>query len=200
VDLTNKGWAVFGPRGSGKSWFLKHVLDSTPDHWLYDPLHEHKGYRAYLPDDSESIPELEEFMQLMVIPKNGRVAGVTASGKPSPALFVIDEANRYVKPKPAPLPKAVGQMVDFCRHFEISFGVVARRPVQFHTDLIELADAVFFYQLDGVNNHKYLQDLKAGLGDQVRELPKHHFISLIGGVVQVHAPVLEPVHASHTKT
>ena len=87
-----------------------------------------------------------------------------------PELFVIDEANRYIYPKPTRLPKPVADLVDYGRHWNTSFGVVARRPVQFHTDLIELADVVFFFQLPGKNDNAYLESLHTGLGDTVRNL------------------------------
>ena len=114
IDLTDKSFVIFGLRGSGKSWLVKNILDSTPDHIIYDPLGEHKGYRQYIPDDRDSTDELSEMIQGLVIKKK-------------PSLFIIDEANKYIPPKPTRLCPGVADLVDFSRHWKISFGAVARR-------------------------------------------------------------------------
>ena len=67
MDLANKGWAVFGLRGSGKSWFVKSVLQSTRDHLIYDPLKEHQGYNKYTPTDRTDIEELSTLIEGPVI-------------------------------------------------------------------------------------------------------------------------------------
>ena len=177
INLANKGWAVFGPRGSGKSELVNQILDSHPDHLVYDPLNEHQGRNRYVPSDRESIDELDAFVRGIVIPRK-------------PALCVIDEANKYILPKPTRLPPGVADLNDFARHWGISCGFVARRPVQFHTDIVELADFVFCFSLTGKNDYAYMEGLHQGLGDTVRGLEKYHFAILEGGrSVTVHAPV-----------
>ena len=206
MDLASKGWAVFGLRGSGKSWFVKSVLESTPDHLIYDPLKEHTGYNKYTPSDRTSIEELEKVIEGPVI-KGIKVTEDNKAMFPTrrvgetwkPELFVIDEANRYIYPKPTRLPKPVADLVDYGRHWQTSFGVVARRPVQFHTDLIELADVVFFFQLPGKNDKDYLESLHSGLGVTVRDLPAHHFVAFShGSEITVHAPIKAPRHPTET--
>jgi hypothetical protein len=206
MDLGSKGWAVFGLRGSGKSWFVKSVLESTPDHLIYDPLKEHKGYNKYTPTDRTDIEELSTFVEKVVI-KGVRVTEDNKAQFPTrrvgetwkPELFVIDECNRYVYPKPTRLPKPIADLVDYGRHWNLSFGAVARRPVQFHTDLIELADIVFFFQLPGKNDHAYLESLHSGLGDTVRDLPPYHFVAFShGSEITVHAPIRAPAHPTET--
>ena len=206
MDLANKGWAVFGLRGSGKSWFVKSVLESTPDHLIYDPLREHQGYNKYTPSDRTDIDELCTVIEGPVI-KGIKVTEDNKTMFPTrrvgetwkPELFVIDECNRYVYPKPTRLPKPIADLVDYGRHWKVSFGAVARRTVQFHTDLIELADVVFFFQLPGKNDHAYLESLHSGLGDTVRDLPPHHFVAFSHGAeITVHAPVKAPRHPTET--
>ena len=206
MDLGSKGWAVFGLRGSGKSWFVKSVLESTPDHLIYDPLKEHTGYNRYTPTVRESIDELEKAIEDAVL-KGVKVTEDNKTMFPTrrlgetwkPELFVIDECNRYVYPKPTRLPKRVADLVDYGRHWNVSFGAVARRPVQFHTDLIELADVVFFFHLPGKNDHQYLESLHVGLGDTVRNLPPYHFVGFShGSEITVHAPIKPPLHPNET--
>ena len=206
MDLASKGWAVFGLRGSGKSWFVKSVLQSTPDHLIYDPLKEHSGYNKYTPTDRTSIEELEKVIEgpvikgIKVVEDNKTMFPTRIVGETwKPELFVIDEANRYIAPKPTRLPKPVADLVDYGRHWFVSFGVVARRPVQFHTDLIELADVVFFFHLPGKNDYAYLESLHSGLGDTVRNLPAHHFVAFShGSEITVHAPIAAPHYPTQT--
>jgi hypothetical protein len=206
MDLGSKGWAVFGLRGSGKSWFVKSVLESTPDHLIYDPLKEHDGYNKYTPSDRTSIEELSKVIEGPVI-KGVKVTEDNKHMFPTrrvgetwkPELFVIDECNRYVYPKPTRLPKPIADLVDYGRHWNLSFGAVARRPVQFHTDLIELADVVFFFHLPGKNDHAYLESLHVGLGDTVRNLAPYHFVAFShGSEITVHAPIAPPLHPTET--
>lgn len=186
IDLTGKGFCIFGVRGSGKSWLVKHILDSTPDHLIYDPLEEHDGYRRYIPDDRQSTDELNKLITDLVIPRK-------------PRLFIVDEANKYIRPKPTPLPSGVSDLNDFARHFGTSCGWVARRMTQFNTDIVELANHLFFFKLTGKNDFHYMEGLHQGLGDAVRSLGKYEFMSLTNGAdMQHHAPVDEPRHASHT--
>jgi hypothetical protein len=186
LDLTNKGWCVFGLRGSGKSWLVKHILDTTPNHRVYDPLNEHNGYKRYPPDDRASKDELNEYIQHVIIPTK-------------PKLFVIDEANKYVTPKPTPLVPGVADLNDFARHWGISTGYVCRRMTQFHTDIIELSNIVFIFRLPGKNDFAYMESLFDGLGTTVRNLPPHHFVTLEDGTkVTVHAPIKPPKHPHKT--
>lgn len=186
IDLTNQGWCIFGVRGSGKSWLLKHILDSTPDHLVYDPLDEHEGYRRYVPDDRQSGEELDRVINEVVIPRR-------------PKLFVIDEANKYISPKPKPLSKGTADLNDLARHWNVSCGWVTRRMSQFNTDIVELSNRLFFFKLTGKNDFQYMENLHQGLGEAVRGLGKHEFVSLTdGNIMQTHSPVDAPKHPHHT--
>jgi len=178
INLENKGWCVFGPRGSGKSWLLESVLDSVENHIVYDPMGDHRGYRQYIPRDRSSVQELSDLVRHVIIPTRT-------------TLFCIDEANKYIIPRKR-LPPGIDDLLDFNRHFQISFGCVSRRPVQFHADLVELSDVLFIFGLHGKNDYQYLEDLHRGLGDAVRSLPKYHFVSYSQGDIICHAPIAPP--------
>jgi len=178
INLENKGWCVFGPRGSGKSWLLESILDSTTDHIVYDPMSDHRGYRQYIPRDRSSVEELSDLVRHVVIPT--RVS-----------LFAVDEANKYIIPRKR-LPPGIDDLLDFNRHYEISFGCISRRPVQFHADLVELSDVLFIFGLQGKNDYQYLEDVHRGLGDAVRALPRYHFVSYSHGEIISHLPIGTP--------
>ena len=86
-------------------------------------------------------------------------------------------------------------MVDFSRHEGISFGLIARRPVQLHTDLVELSQFYFVFNLHGRNDITTLNNTYQGMGETVRGLQEYHFAVLNEGrLLTVHEPVaiLEP--------
>lgn len=186
IDLTGKGFCIFGVRGSGKSWLVKTILDSTPNHLVYDPLDEYQGYRRYIPTDRASETELNTLINDLVIPRK-------------PKLFIVDEANKWCRPKPTPLPAGVADLNDFGRHFGIACGWVCRRMTQMNTDIVELSNHLFFFKLSGKNDYVYMENLHQGLGESVRNLKQYEFMSLTNGSeMEVHAPVDAPVHAVHT--
>lgn len=184
-DLSDKRFAIFGLQGSGKTVLAKHILRSQPAHLVFDVKDEYQGLNRYKVQyrDEQGIPELEAVIDKLVIP--------TELIK----LFVIDEANRYLRPKPTPLPPAVLNLNDFSRALPptmkaLSFGCIARRPVQLHTDITELAHYLFVFNLKGKNDTQYLDDLVHGLGDTVATLPEYHFVIVAPNrTFQVHEPV-----------
>lgn len=181
--MKGKRFAVLGLQGSGKTVLVKHILKGEPAHLIYDPLHEYTGgsFNRYLATHRQHSDEAIAEINLVI----NRV--VMGTGKVR--LLVIDEANRYC-PSMKPLPAAVLDLNDFNRHYNIAFGIVARRPVQLHTDLIELAHYLFLFTLKGKNDTAYLDSLAPDLGDAVASLPQYHFIILDSArSYSVHSPI-----------
>jgi len=177
IDLTNKRFQVMGLQGSGKTQLIKHLLRNTPDHLVYDPLKEYQGFNRYTPEDRNSAAELTLVVQKLVIPRKY-------------SLFVVDEMNRYCPPKPAPLPLGISELNDWSRHWGITWGGAFRRPSQVHTDLMELANYLFIFDLHGKNDGIYLDSLLAGLGDAAGSLPRFHFALVTDcRSFELHAPV-----------
>lgn len=187
IDLTNQSFVICGQKGTGKSWLIKAICDSTPSHIIYDPLDEHDGYTRYIPEDRDSKTELSDMITGKVVAER-------------PALFIIDEANKYISPKPSPLPKpGVADLLDFSRHYGVAWGCGMRRPVQVHSDVLELASVVFAFQTSGKNDFGYYEDLHVGMGDVVRNLPPYYFACLENGKkLSIHPPVEKPVHPNYT--
>ena len=163
ITLDNKGFVIVGLRGSGKTELAKHILRSTKRHLVYDPLNEYPGFNRYVPDSRNDVAEFDEMVNGMVI-------------EWKPRLFLVDEANRYVRPKPSPLPQGAADLVDLARHWDVSFGMITRRPTQFHTDIVELADYLFIFNLPGKNDRAWLNEVSTGMGDVAATLPKYHFL------------------------
>ena len=183
LNLTRKTWAVFGYKGGGKSTLSKGIASKYGLKCLYyDTLHEvpiEASFHSYQPKNRQNVSELEAVIALVKANKRYR-------------LLIIDEANRYCPPKPHPLPAGIADMNDWCRHpqYNLSVGYIARRPVQLNTDLTELADYLFIFQLGGKNDIKYLNDLRNGLGDIVKDLPPFHFVLVKPDRTwEVHAPI-----------
>ena len=177
IDMTNKRAAIFGLPGSGKSKLVEHIASSTSRHLIYDPMNEHPKFHRFVPSDRNSTAELSEFIN----------KGVLAW---RPKLFILEEANRHVRPKPTPLPPGLDDLNDYSRHWDIAWLAVARRMSQFHSDIVELCHYLFIFRLPGKNDYTYMESLHQGLGDTVRALPQYHFAILEDGVkITTHAPV-----------
>lgn len=181
-DLENKRFVIVGLQGTGKSVLVKHLLSQNKHHIVYDVLHEHQGFNRYIPTHRQysdaAIAELNAFVNKVVL-GSGRIR-----------LFIMDEANRYCRPKPNPLPNAILDLNDFNRHERIAFGCVARRPTQLHSDLMELAHYLFIFRLVGKNDCEYLEELAQGLGDATKSLKDFHFVVVNPDrSYYVHAPI-----------
>lgn len=180
--LTEKRFAILGLQGTGKTYLAKYFLEQQAASIVYDVMHEYKGYNRYIVKyrqyNSAGLDELNRLVSQVVI------------GSKKIKLFILDEANRFCQPKPKPLPDSILELNDFQRHYHISFGVIARRPTQLHTDLIELAHYLFIFQLKGKNDLIYLEALSPGLGNAVFALPEYHFVIVHPNhTFEVHQPI-----------
>jgi len=182
IDLTNKRFVILGLQGSGKTILAKHLLSKTKKHLVYDVVKEYKGFNRYIPTDRNSKEELESFIQVLVFKRV------------KPSLLIIDEANRYLEPKPTALPLGISELNDLSRHIGISWGVICRRPVQLHSDMMELAHYLFIFNLRGKNDISYLDTILPGLGDTVANLKPYEFAVVSDNrEITVHEPLhIEP--------
>ncbi len=172
IDLKRKIWIAFGVRGSGKSTLSNHIARANgPKTLYYDTVHEVPdavNYHTYRPRVKYGVGAVEELTEVIKL---------ILGGKSGYTQMVIDEASRFCPSKPAPLPQAVAEINDLCRHMKgpdgFSVGFIARRPVTLNQDLTELADYLFIYRLVGRNDVAFLNDTADGLGDAVKALPLH---------------------------
>ena len=154
---------VFGLPGTGKTTLVKHLLAQEPSHLVYDPNGEYEApLRAYRPTDIESLDELSWVIKNYVQPGRHKA-------------FVLDEANIYI-PKSGKLGPQLTGLAHLRRHWGVSWGVVARRPVNLHTEVREMASRSFFFRLTGYRDRNTLNDMHNGLGDMVATLKPYHFV------------------------
>src|SRR3972149_3139704 len=174
MDLTGKTFVILGLKGTGKSTLANLILNNYGASALYyDTLFEappESGFDIYQPINRYSVKELETVIRA-IIPQN-------VNQLPKYRLVIVDEANRHCPPKPSPLPAAIADLNDQCRHYLMSAGFIARRPVQLNQDLTELADYIFIFRLTGKSDIQYLENTVSGLGDAVKNLGKFEFIQV----------------------
>lgn len=170
-DIKGKAITILGLKGSGKTVFLKNLLNAIPKHLIVDPMLEYQGYRRYIPANRSyseaAVAEIDMVADMLVVPKKGNKAKVD--------LFAVDEANRYF-PSRHPLPPTIQDINDLQRHWGLTSAFIARRPTQINTDIIELSNYVIIYNLAGKNDIQYLNDLSNGLGDAVLQMERYHFM------------------------
>ena len=168
LQLTRKTFAIFGYKAGGKSTLAQYIASKYGETCLYyDTLHEvpdSVNFFSYSPVARQSLAELLGIIKIIQTSRHYR-------------LFIIDEANRFARAKPAVLPQELADMNDWCRHpqYNLGIGYIARRPVQLNQDLTELCDYLFVFQLGGKNDIQYLNSLRQGLGDVVLNLPLYHY-------------------------
>jgi hypothetical protein len=168
VDLKDKRFVILGLQGSGKTVLARDILSQHSNTFVYDTLDEYQDFNRYVPKHRsytpEALREMDRAIQKYVVSRRDKVS-----------LFIIDEANRYC-PNRRLLPNIIGYLNDFNRHLHLSFGVIARRPAQLNTDLMELAHYLFIFRLVGRNDLDYLSGIVEGLDDAVRNLKPFYYV------------------------
>lgn len=171
----------FGMRGEGKSTLVNSICRQFgPKAIYYDPQGEVPhgvAYHSYTPKDGYSVAEVERCLKIWLDDGQYR-------------LIVVDELNRYCPSKPATLPLQFKRLNDDCRHKNVDFIGIARRPCQVNQDITELADELDIFFLRGRNDLKYLDNINDGLARRVVALPPHHFIKYTGREIITCAPVI----------
>jgi hypothetical protein len=183
--LLKKSTLIVGMRGSGKST-CAHFIAEQPQYkaLVYDTIWEfpynHNKYDVYRPKDRYSKAELIHVINTEIKNKNKY------------NLLLIDEANRFIPGGGKALDPAFVDLNDIQRHKPYEIGVIwiARRPVQLHPDVVGLASNIICYLLTGANDIRCLNNIKAGLGDEVSLLKKYHAIAFCEGQVEYFPPVI----------
>jgi len=178
--LRGRQIVVAGMRGSGKTTFVKHaLLPVFRRHIVYDLVEDYppENFTVYkVPRDIRADNEqIKANFDLLCSRINWSVID----------CVVVNEANR-VMPNREKMPQYGRMLVDVSRHFEGGPKTViyeTRRPAQLHTDVLELADIIVCFKLDGKNDVDALNARRTGLGDMVAalSLDTHEAIVYISG-------------------
>lgn len=167
VQLESKHWVTFGVKNSGKSYFndklMQKAADSGKTIVIFDPMDEysdHENIMRIIPDHKRGKKAVEELE---------KVVEHVEEKKEEIDYFLCDEISRFHS-KGGELDGPIGEMVDLNAHWNMGIGFVCRRPTQMHTDIREMADFIFIFVLRGHNDLKRLDEISAGLTQEMETM------------------------------
>jgi hypothetical protein len=109
------------------------------------------------------------------------VCELATAGEPTaPALpgclLVIDELDKYCSPHF--VPDGLMNVINYGRHYSVSFIGVSRRPKRVHRDVTANADEIICYQTQEPGDVRYLAEfIGEDVADRLSALPPHVCIS-----------------------
>lgn len=173
IDLKGKHFMTFGKKNTGKSYFNNFLMSrASRPYACFDPMEEHTDYsdkdvviRPTERRGDEAVNQLSEAIEFAV------------ENRDEIGYMWVDEVNRFHS-KGGQLTGPLADLIDYNAHYDMGVGMIARRPVQVHTDLRELADYTFIFRLSGVSDVRTLDDMAMGLGERVAALEPREFMCL----------------------
>lgn len=179
--MESKVLLILGKRGSGKSYFLKHMLRDCSRFLVYDTLGEYEDgvvfqdrqmlfdfWKERLDDDLRLIyqplqPE-EEFDYICNL--------VYESGN---MIFAAEEIDKFCRPNGISLPFA--NVIQRGRHRDIAFVGVSQRPFGINRIISSQAKEIYTFQQSEPRDLEYLSMfIGKDLTEKVRNLPPYHFL------------------------
>jgi hypothetical protein len=180
LETKSKQGCIFGLPDSGKSTLANWLLSQYGTHALvFDTLNEFPDtpFDRYVPANRGNVAEFENVIRRVMATRQYD-------------LFAVDESNRYMPSKPAPLPAAAQDLNDWRAHYGLGTLYLCRRPVQLNQDVTELSNYLILFKLDGKNDIDYLNGYCRGLGDATERLKPYHFIVYVKGQgFTLHKPI-----------
>lgn len=184
----DKGVAILGKRGSGKTEVLKFLVRTWAE----------RGYKVIVLDVignlkllKKEFPKQVEYVRIN--PKDmERVEGIFKTlldkgngmedkGKKYPLMVVLDEADRY---NYGMIRKTyLSDYINEGRNFGMGYTAITRRTADIHKDFVTQADYVFIFRTRGNKEKLSIQDwcgLEDEDADDTQHLELHHF-KLVGG-------------------
>ncbi len=187
---------IAGMNNSGKTTYIKRVLQDMPKPFIFDIMADDsterariKGYYGYprykinrdnFKDEKLITEEVNLFCDW----------AEKAVKKDKIETVFFDEINQYVGKHS--MPRGIKNINDCQSHWGkrgMGFISATRRPAQVHTDIYGLADYRVFFYLDGQQDIDYLNRLSFGLGEKVKNLEPYHYIVVHRNSVQEYEPV-----------
>jgi len=188
-EVQNRITAVIGRKGSGKSTMLAERLKRADRVLVFDPMSEHSGKKGWLPNQVQTLQELENFMRWNrkrgewgagYVPDEdleGEVEAVArALYERANLTFGIEEVPLLCSP--SYLPPMLGKLIRTGRHRQIDIFWTAQRASEVSRTLTSLTDEfILFSQTEP----RDLDAIAARCGNEVArkvaELGRHDFMT-----------------------
>lgn len=154
---------VFGPRGSGKSVYVKHLLQHRAVVLVIDPMSEHGDMGAV----TYSVAELCEWIlgweqrggELHAVLQTGIESEVeealSASLLLTGGVVAIDEAEIFIGANP--LPGAV-ELIERGRHYDVDLILATRRPYSLWRNATANASSIVVFRTTEPRDVRYIED------------------------------------------
>ena len=165
---------VCGLQGSGKTYFVKHLLNSKL--WkkpIFYVVNKDDGYKditgIYTYTPKAPITEFKTFIKF--------VYNLIQERKID--CLVIDEADLFFSNN-----FEINSFDEFNdiilnhRHFKLNIVLITRRPQDLPTKIVESCKHIYIFSLEGANALKKFEDIQKNLSLEIRKLDynKHNFV------------------------
>lgn len=208
-ERSNTITVVFGRKGSGKTSWTRGRLVEYSRRIIIDPMWEYRDGVVVqsVADFADYVRPLRHHRYSVIFQTRepddcAAICEILTAGRPTaPALpnvlLVVDELDRFCGPHH--LPEGLAHVINYGRHYGVSFVGVSRRPKRVHRDVTANVDEVICFQTQEPGDLKYLAEFIGE--DRAAKLPglaAHHWLSS-EDVAEI-APVggsadPEPVHS-----
>lgn len=173
--------AVFGRKGLGKTYMVKHLCRNCRRMILIDSMREYEnGKIIYSFDELLNETEAGEYRCIFrpLDPKDFDNAASLALARGHGTL-VVDEVDQYTTSYN--IPDGLRSAIHYGRHYNTDIIIAARMPQRIKTDLTAQADIILSAQQQGKSSLNYLDyfadDDKE---DEIKNLLAHEFICVAG--------------------
>lgn len=178
---------VVGRKGSGKTTWARRRLLEFPRRIIIDPMWEYREGVVVrtVADLAEYVRPLRYHRYSVVLRGSNEdglaVCEILTAGEPTNptlpgALLVMDELDRYCSPHY--LPDGLQAVINYGRHYSVSFIGISRRPKRVHRDVTANVDEIICYQTQEPGDVKYLAEF---IGEDVAAklpgLPPYEFLT-----------------------
>ena len=169
IDLRKKKFSIFGVQKSGKTILMKYLCKGFKKPLIYDI---HKDFYD-VPNAVVYTPKTLTMNELAGMSHKAKMLGM--NGRID--AFIIDDADTYFNSSYHLYPNVLDLNSNH-RHYGIAFGLIARRPQDIPTKIVESCHALFIFKLEGVNAIQRFREIHPDLPAMIEELSfeKHDFI------------------------
>jgi len=148
--------------------YLKQLKDRWPNLTVYTPKHSSKKAR---------IEEFDRICGLLYI--KGQV------------LLAVESIEFYA-PSRVPLPENLEKLIHWGRNMDIGLLMTLRRPADANSDIGSLNQNWFVFHVYSYNDQRWLRAFLPGhLVDELKKLPRYHFIHWTQDGATRHSPISE---------